>query len=95
MLEAYATKDKIAETDVKIMRITQPLNRILIEYAELPWARVLRCSRVYDEYILESNFIEAVQQSISQSMFVLGLQKHGIMEELARHLTSLTKLQIN
>lgn len=60
MLETHTTDDILAETDAKIRRFTQLFNKTPIQYAEFLRAKALRCERVYDEYVLRSNFIESV-----------------------------------
>lgn len=65
VLKPYTTDDIIAETKEEIMRRTQPLNKTPIEYADLLWTKKLRFNRVYDEYIVRSNFFESLKYSNS------------------------------
>lgn len=49
------------------MRFTQPLNKSHTKYAEALYNKVVRCDRVYDEYMLKGIFIEFLLESIYHS----------------------------
>lgn len=94
MLETSATDDVIAKTDAEIMKFTQPFNLTPIEDAELHRAKTLRCSRVPDEYVLNINHIEGLQDFIRQSMRSSGSSnKHETLQDLARLAPSLSNLR--
>lgn len=44
LLQAYITDDVVPEKGAKFLRFTQPLNRSTIEYTELIWVKVIRCT---------------------------------------------------
>lgn len=68
MLETYAKKDVISETDAKIIRFTQPPNQNSIKYAELLWVKSFRYDRVFDENVPRGKFMEGIQDSTCQSL---------------------------
>lgn len=81
----------MAENHAKIMRFTQPLSRSLNEYAELQWAKVLQCNRVYDAYVIKANFIERIGDFILRGMRSFwSPNKHATLKDLARQAISLT-----
>lgn len=94
LLEAYVTDDVIAKTDAEIMGLSQQLNKTLIEYAKLLWAKALRCNPVYDKYVLKGDLIEGLQHSIHQSLHLLqSSSKHATVQDLTRHVASLYNLE--
>lgn len=58
----------IAETDAVIIRIAQPLNKILIDDTKLLCAKTLHCNLVYDGSELKGHVFERIQDSIGQSV---------------------------
>lgn len=48
-MKKYAIDDMIAETDEKIMKLTQLLKKTPIQHTELLWAKALRSSQVDED----------------------------------------------
>lgn len=67
LLETYATEDVIAEANADMMQLTQPSNKLPAECSESLSNTVLRCERVYDEYLVEGIFTEGFSESIHHS----------------------------
>lgn len=56
LLETYSTNDEIGETEPDMMHINRMSNKPLIELAEELWNKVVRCDRLYEEYLLKGIF---------------------------------------
>lgn len=50
------------------MRFLQATSKAQILYAELLWAKALRCNQVYNEYLQKSNFFRGLEECIGKSM---------------------------
>lgn len=59
-LETKMTDKAVAKTNATIMSFTELPNEAFIAYAKLILAKVLRCNRVYNKYILKDYFIEGL-----------------------------------
>lgn len=65
LLKTYATDHIIAETDINMMRFSQPSSKSRTEYAEAHWNMVFRCNRVYDEYELRESLLRGYRNPSS------------------------------
>lgn len=93
LLESFVAYDVIAETDCDMVRVAQPCNKSPTEYIETLWNKGL-FGKVCDEYVLKGIFIEGFPDSIRFSMSsYLGWNNSALVQDLERHVTSLTKLQ--
>lgn len=76
------------------MGLSQLLNKTAIDYVGLLCSKVLRCNRVSNGYIQKQIFTNGLPDSISQRMRLFGdWRKHGTVQNLTRHTTSLAHLR--
>lgn len=68
LLEAYITNEVIFKIHVRIMKFTQRLSKTWIEYDKILLIKASHCCQKYVKYVLNSNIIECVQDSICQNM---------------------------
>lgn len=65
-----------------------------MEYVKALWNKVLRCNCLKDELVLKGNLFEGLLELIRHCMrSCWGLKKSSAVHDLARHVTSLAKLQ--
>lgn len=64
----YVSYDVISAMDAEVLDFTTPSYMPPMEYLEAIWNETLRCSCVYDEYVLKKVFIEGLHV----------LMRHGI-----------------
>lgn len=57
-LEKYASEDFIAVTYANIIHFTLLVAKLPMQHAESLWNNTVRCTRVYDEFVVKDMFIE-------------------------------------
>lgn len=76
------------------MCLTQPPNKMPTEYSMALWNKRLRCLTVYEDYVLKGIIVEALPETIINTiMSSWGLKKIATVCDVARQETSLTRLR--
>lgn len=88
LLETFATDDLIEYADVNLMQFIRLSKKSPTEYVEILWRKALRCSRVNDENVHKSIYVESLLESIHHSMqSYWGSRKNTTVHALAPHVT--------
>lgn len=94
LVVAYEIREIAAETDADIIRFTQLSNKLRTENVEAQRNKVCLYSQVYYEFVLNGSFIEGLLESIHRrKRYLRGSEKSTTVHDLARHATSLRKIQ--
>lgn len=74
------------------MQFTQAFNKSLTGHTEAFWNKVIRCDWVYEEYVLEFDFIEGLPESIRHGMrSCCGFKNIVEVQDRLPHNTLLTR----
>lgn len=94
LLEKYVTNYCTVKMGGKMFHFTTPSNMASMEHAEALWNKALRYGRVYNEYVLNGLFIGGPHGFIRHGIRSYRIsKKNDIGHDVARHVTSLTRLQ--
>lgn len=94
LLKTYATEDVIDEAETDVTSFKPPAGMTAVRYSEALTEETLRCGMLYNKPKLSRIFIEGLRSSICYSIRTYwGSHKEATLHSLARHTTSLVKLQ--
>lgn len=95
LLQTYAANNFIAKTDAALRRYIPPSTVFPMKYAEALRNKSLKCSKVYDAYVLKGIFIDGPHESVHHGMPSYRSTHPGSTQfDLARYATSPVALQM-